>query len=104
MLHSIARIQAIVAKHTLESFGRDEDAIDIVTHHFEILGEASRHIPQGVTERHPQIPWREMQATRNRVTHGYFSLNPTTLWLSAQNELPAVQLSLEQLKAVETES
>ncbi len=58
MLYSIGRVEAICAKHTLDSFSLAEDSIDLVTHHLEILGEASRHIPTRVMENHREIPWR----------------------------------------------
>lgn len=77
----------------------DEDGIDVVTHHFEILGEASRHIPESIVEAHPAIPWGVMQDMRNRLIHGYFRVDATTLWLTAQNDLPELTRQLKALAA-----
>jgi uncharacterized protein with HEPN domain len=99
MIRSIRRISAICGKHTLDTFAADQDSLELVTHHFEILGEASRHIPQGVMDEHPEIPWRVIQSTRNRIVHGYFSVSATTLWLSVNEDLPGLLPQLQELRA-----
>ncbi len=42
-----------------------------------------------------------IQDRRNRIAHGYFSVNATTLWLAATDDLPPL---LEQLKKLRTEA
>jgi len=44
---------------------------DAVLRNLELIGEAASHIPDSVREAFPQIPWRQLVATRNRLIHGY---------------------------------
>lgn len=37
----------------------------------EIIGEAANRVPRTKQEQHPEIPWAEIIAMRNRVIHGY---------------------------------
>lgn len=37
----------------------------------EIVGEAAGRIPDAVQPEHPEIPWRDITGTRNRLVHGY---------------------------------
>ena len=39
----------------------------------EILGEAAARVPKDLRDRHPDLPWREMIGTRNRLAHAYFA-------------------------------
>ncbi|HKK01077.1 MAG TPA: DUF86 domain-containing protein [Desulfuromonadales bacterium] len=40
----------------------------------ELIGEAATHIPDEIRTAHPEIPWRMIIATRNRLIHGYLRL------------------------------
>jgi len=58
---------------------------------FIMIGEASSRIakeyPEFIASR-SDIPWTQMRGMRNRVAHGYFDLNLSTVWKSIQVELP----------------
>ncbi|CAA9374556.1 MAG: Protein of unknown function DUF86, BT0167 group [uncultured Chloroflexia bacterium] len=41
----------------------------------ELIGEAATHIPDSVLQAHPDIPWRMVIATRNRLIHGYLGID-----------------------------
>jgi len=58
-----------------------------------VIGEATGNILRRhaeFTEAHPEIPWRKMRGLRNRVTHGYFSINFELIWMITQRDLPAL--------------
>lgn len=67
MLLSISRIEEYTGELTFEEFSEDYRTIDAVIRNFEILGEASRNIPDAIKSAHPDIPWTEMYLLRNRV-------------------------------------
>lgn len=73
---------------------------------FEILGEAASKIPVELRALHPELPWPEMIAVRNRVAHAYFHVDPSILYHTARNILPtlvpALERLLEEVKAAET--
>jgi uncharacterized protein with HEPN domain len=46
-----------------------------VIHAIELVGEASRHVPEEIRSQHPAIPWRQIAAARNRMTHGYWDVD-----------------------------
>jgi len=59
----------------------------------EVLGEASNQLLEIFPEaqdRFPNLPFRKMYATRNRVIHGYSTLDTRTIWNIIQREIPAV--------------
>ena len=37
----------------------------------EIVGEAAARVPAGEGKEHPQIPWLDVVGLRNRLIHGY---------------------------------
>ena len=44
----------------------------------ELIGEAATHIPDEVRAAHPEIPWRLIVATRNRLIHAINHCLPAT--------------------------
>lgn len=37
---------------------------------------------------HEQVPWRNMRGMRNRIVHGYFSINLDVVWDTVHAALP----------------
>jgi uncharacterized protein with HEPN domain len=65
---------------------------DATVRNLELVGEAPTHIPVAVREAHPDVPWRLVVATRNRLIHGYLGIDNDTLW-SMAGPAPALALN-----------
>jgi uncharacterized protein with HEPN domain len=67
----------------------------------EIIGEAARniatHAPNFV-ERHADIPWAALYAMRNRVTHGYWTVDLDIVWNVVQRDLPILEAQIRALE------
>ncbi|TAG04926.1 MAG: DUF86 domain-containing protein [Betaproteobacteria bacterium] len=70
---------------------------DATLRNLELIGEAASKVPIDVQASMPQIPWRQIIATRNRVIHGYLGLDNDTLWSIIQTDVPALIVELEKL-------
>lgn len=64
----------------------------------ELIGEAASHIPDKVRLSHPEIPWRLVIATRNRLIHGYLGIDNDTLWSIVQDDVPQLLKQLQALR------
>ncbi|MDR4517619.1 MAG: DUF86 domain-containing protein [Nitrosomonas sp.] len=71
---------------------------DATLRNLELIGEAASHIPDGVRSAHPEIPWRMIIATRNRLIHGYLGIDNDTLWSIIQDDIPELLPMLKALK------
>lgn len=71
---------------------------DAAVRNLELIGEAATHIPDTVRQANPQIPWRLIIATRNRLIHGYLGFDNDTLWSIIRSDIPAVLPQLIALK------
>jgi len=75
ILIAIAKIERYVAGLAREQFLDDEKSIDAVVRNLEIIGEATRQLPEEFTAQHRHIPWMQMAGLRNRIVHEYFGLD-----------------------------
>lgn len=71
---------------------------DATLRNLELIGEAATHIPADVRVAHPEIPWRMIIATRNRLIHGYLGIDNDMLWSIIQDEVPGLLPLLEAIK------
>jgi uncharacterized protein with HEPN domain len=70
---------------------------DATLRNLELIGEAATHIPEEIRTHHPQIPWRMIVATRNRLIHGYLGIDNDTLWSLISTDVPALLPKLRAL-------
>jgi uncharacterized protein with HEPN domain len=63
---------------------------DATVRNLELIGEAAMHIPDDIRQANPQIPWRLIIATRNRLIHGYLGIDNDTLWSIIGGDIPAL--------------
>jgi uncharacterized protein with HEPN domain len=97
MLLSISRIEEYTGELTFEAFSEDYRTIDAVIRNFDILGEASRNIPDAIKSAHPDVPWTEMYLLRNRVSHAYLGVDIEILWDVIRNHPPQNKLLLRRV-------
>ena len=71
---------------------------DATLRNLELIGEAATHVPEEIRSAHPEIPWRMMIATRNRLIHGYLGIDDDTLWSIIQDDVPELLPLLKALK------
>ncbi len=63
----------------------------------EIIGEASKKLPEDVKSKQPDIEWRKVAGMRDRLIHDYFGVDYTIVWDVATNKLPDLREKLQSL-------
>ncbi|MGB7068841.1 MAG: DUF86 domain-containing protein [Pyrinomonadaceae bacterium] len=102
ILDCIGRIEGYVQDLDYDRFQQDRKTIDAVVRNVEIIGEAANNLSDEVRSDHTQIEWRKMIATRNRIIHGYASVDLEIIWNIAQNDLEQLATEIEKILAGET--
>jgi uncharacterized protein with HEPN domain len=63
----------------------------------EILGAAAASVHDDFRQQHLDIPWRDIADLRNRLIHGYDSVNFDILWTILREDLPPLIARLEEI-------
>lgn len=95
MLEAARKAMELLGDRTAAQLKADEVRALALTHLLEILGEAAKGVSTQFTSAHPQIPWAKMAATRDRLIHGYFSVDLDIVWEIVSHDLPPVVKALE---------
>lgn len=96
----IAAMQAIeqfVEGLSLHEFKEDDNTSSAVIRKFEIIGEATKHIPEFVKVKYPDVPWKRMAGMRDRLIHAYFGVDYQLVWDAIKLEIPELKPRLEKI-------
>jgi len=88
ILEAMDKIERYVKGLTYERFAKDSMVVDAVIRNLEVIGEASRNIPEDAKEKYPDIPWRRMIGLRNIAIHEYFGVDFGIIWEIITKNLP----------------
>jgi uncharacterized protein with HEPN domain len=86
------------------SQGRSRSALDddplyglAMVRLIEIVGEAAKNVSVATTALAPDIPWRLLAGTRDRLAHAYFDVNFEIIWQIIQADFPRLLPALDRL-------
>ena len=97
ILEAISKIFRYTEGMDYERFAADELRVDAVLRNFTVIGEATRHIPDEITSKYPEVPWDKMRGMRNIVVHEYFGVSLRIIWDTIQEDLPPLVPLLEKI-------
>ncbi len=80
-----------------EAFLADETLRRAFVRSLEIIGEATKNLPESFRTAHPQVEWRPMARMRDRLIHGYFGVDYELVWEVVQTKIPALRNALQQI-------
>ena len=97
ILECIELIEDYLSDKTMDEFLASSQLQDAVIRRIEIIGEATKKLPQDFKEKYPDIPWREMSGMRDIIVHEYFGVDLKLTWRVAKKDIKELKLKLEQL-------
>lgn len=63
----------------------------------EIIGEATKNLPDTLKDEHPEVPWKFMAGIRDKVVHGYFVVDLPIIWSTAKKDVPFLKPIIEEI-------
>lgn len=98
ILDSIKAIEEYTDTLTEENFCSNRQVQDAVIRRFEIIGEATKHIPRSIREKYPDVPWKDISGMRNKVIHEYFGVNLRKVWETVKTDIPSLKSAFGRIK------
>ena len=89
--NAMESIETFVEGMDFEEFKKDDKTSSAVIRKFEIIGEATKQIPEEIRQKYPQVPWKEMAGMRDRLIHFYFGIDYKLVWKTIKKRIPQVK-------------
>lgn len=97
IITAIEAIDAFVQNMDFEAFCKDDKTSSAVVRKLEIIGEASKQIPDTLRKDFDSIPWKEMAGMRDKLIHFYFGINYALVWKTVKVRLPEIKPLIEKM-------
>lgn len=70
-----------------------------VIRQIEIVGEAVKRLTEDTKRLEPDVPWRQIAGTRDRLIHGYFQVYLVAVWSMLEHDLRPLREAVSRLLA-----
>jgi uncharacterized protein with HEPN domain len=92
---TITNISEFITGMDYNDFSEDKKTEFAVIRALEIIGEATKSVPDSVREKYPDIPWKSMAGMRDKLAHAYFGVRLELVWNTATELLPPLKEKFE---------
>jgi uncharacterized protein with HEPN domain len=82
------RATDIDSRHTAEELDRSLDARDALLWNLTVVGETTGQLSADLRDAHPEVPWSQPVRLRNRIVHGYWSVDLDVIHAVGLQDLP----------------
>jgi uncharacterized protein with HEPN domain len=89
MVDAAEQIRELVNGLSVEQLVADRQRRDALLWNYTVLGEASAKLSSELRRRFPDVPWQQPSRLRNRIVHGYWSIDLEILHTTATEQLPS---------------
>ena len=105
MIEAADRAHQLTAGITVEELQADRLRTESLLWNFTVLGEAAARLSDELKARFPDVPWQQPARLRNRIVHGYWSIDLEILHTTAAAQLPGYATELRNVsKALKAEA
>jgi len=97
ILNAIRDIDGFIKDVDFESFVKSKEKLYATVYCLQVIGEAIKNIPEEVREKHREIPWHKIAGMRDRLIHGYFTVNFERVWETVKRDLPPLKEAINKI-------
>jgi len=98
ILKSIHKIEIFTVGYDFESFKADDKTVSACVREIEVIGEATKQIPNEIASNYLQIPWSLMAKMRDKLIHWYFDIDEEIVWKVITEQFPLLKTQIEMMK------
>jgi uncharacterized protein with HEPN domain len=97
ILDAALKAEQFVAGITFEEFEKNDEKVFAVAHALEIIGEAARSVPEEKRAQYADVPWRSITGMRDKLIHGYFTVDLSRVWETVKSDLPSLREAVSKI-------
>lgn len=97
MIEFAEKVLSYTSEMDQSAFVADTLTYDATLRNLELIGEAATHVPNEIRKKFPNIQWRSIIGTRNRLAHGYLGTDDDIIWDIIQSDITELLPALQNL-------
>jgi uncharacterized protein with HEPN domain len=97
MLDAAGKVAAFTQGRKEKDLESDEMLMLAIVRLIEIIGEAAKAVTEETKALAPDVPWKQIGRTRDRLIHGYYNVDLSIVWSIVSKDIPVLISELEKL-------
>lgn len=97
VLDAIADTESSLKRLSKKRFKENKDVKDATVRRIEIIGEAVKNISNDLKNKHPEVEWKKIASSRDRMIHAYFSVDLDIVWDIAKKHMPLLKKQIQTI-------
>lgn len=62
-----------------------------------IIGEATKNLTEEIRNKHHNIPWKKIAGMKDKITHGYFTVDLREVWNTSEKDIPILKNNIKDV-------
>lgn len=91
IMEATKKIEKYTKNLTFTEFRKNELVIDAVVRNLEIIGEATKKLPNETKNKATNVEWKKIAGLRDILIHEYFGVDLEIIWDIIKNKLPELK-------------
>jgi len=92
-----SQISKYIKNITLEKFEKNRMLQDAVMRELGVIGEATKNLSDQIRNKYSNIPWKLIAGMRDKLIHGYFSVDIIEVWNTAKFDIIELKNNLKEI-------
>jgi uncharacterized protein with HEPN domain len=87
LVAACSRVMGYVRGASRSDLDVDDRLFSACCYQISVIGEAVKRVSPITRDRHPEVPWKDIAGMRDRLIHGYDSVDLGELWKTATEDV-----------------
>ena len=97
ILDAINDVENFTHNLTYDQFIKDRKTLNAVVRSIEVIGEASKQLPNSLKAKYAELPWKEISGMRDKLIHAYFGADTEIIWQAAKENIPSMKKRIQTM-------
>ena len=97
ILEEIAFLKSAIKGLTYDELIDDPILQRAIIRSIEIIGEATKNLSKELKDEYPDIPWKLIAGSRDKMIHAYFDIDWRIVWSILTHEIPDLETKVSNI-------
>jgi uncharacterized protein with HEPN domain len=97
IIDAMNKAEILIEDVTFKQFESDFRINYALVRALEIIGEATKRLPESLRAQYPDVPWKGMAGMRDRIIHGYDLVDMQIVWDVVKIDIPTIKPLIKRI-------